>query len=70
MSKKNPLHFLGTLVVLAVFALAAWLLRNELRHNHLTLQKICDSLLQIPVSHIVAALWGDVLQLRRGPGLL
>ena len=42
--------------MVAVFATAAWLLAYELRKNDLTFAKICDSLLQIPLSHMVIAL--------------
>ena len=56
MKKRSPLHLLGLLLVLAVFAAAAWLLASEFRRHNLTLEKIIDSLLQIPVSHIVVAL--------------
>lgn len=56
MKKRSPLQLLGSLLVLAVFAAAAWLLRNQLLKHDLTLAKIRDSLLQIRVSHIVIAL--------------
>ena len=56
MKKTSSLHLLGSLLVLAVFAAAAWLLASEFRTHDLTFAKIYDSLLQIPASHIVVAL--------------
>jgi uncharacterized membrane protein YbhN (UPF0104 family) len=56
MKKRSLLHFLGLLLVLAVFAAAACLLAYELRKNDMTFAKIRDSLVQIPLSHIAIAL--------------
>ncbi len=56
MKKKGPLHFLGLLLVLAVFAVAAWLLVQQFRSNDLTFAKVRESLLQIPASHIALAM--------------
>ncbi len=56
MKKQSPLHLLGSLLVLAVFVLAAWLLSREMNRHDLTFAKIWESLLQIPASHIAVAL--------------
>ena len=56
MKKKNPLHLLGSLLVLAVFAAATWLLVSELKRHHMTREVIRDSLLQVPASLIVIAM--------------
>ncbi len=55
--KKNRLpHLLGSLFVLAVFAVAAWWLRRELVHHDVTLQRIRDSIFAIRTSYLVIAL--------------
>ncbi|MGO9111894.1 MAG: hypothetical protein ACLP9L_21925 [Thermoguttaceae bacterium] len=56
MKKSGPLHYLGSLLVLAVFAAAAWLLLSELRRHDMSFEKIRDNLLQIPASHIAIAM--------------
>lgn len=61
MKKTGPLHYLGSLFVLAVFALAAWLLYGQWNDNHLTLAKVRNDLLQIRVGWIIAAVVLTVL---------
>ena len=56
MKRKSPVHLLGLLLVVAIFAAAAWMLYSEFRKHDLTFAKIRDSILQIPTSHIVLAL--------------
>lgn len=50
---KNPLRLIGPLLVFLVFAGAAWLLVRQLKHYDF--QQVVQSLRQIPVSHLVAA---------------
>ena len=56
MKKKSPLQLLGLLLVLAIFALAVWLLKHEVDKNDLTFAKIYHSLLQIPAWQMLTAL--------------
>jgi uncharacterized membrane protein YbhN (UPF0104 family) len=56
MKKRSPLRLLGSLLVLAVFAAAAWLLLSELRKHGMTFEKVRDNVLQIPASHIAIAM--------------
>ena len=46
-AKSAPL--LGTLLVLAIFAVAVWLLVDSCRGTDLTLRRFVDSLLEIPL---------------------
>ena len=75
MKKTGPLHYLGSLLVLAVFAVAAWLLYRQWHEQPLDCREsIRDSLLQIPPRCMVVALgltiinYG-ILRLLRLPGL-
>jgi phosphatidylglycerol lysyltransferase len=45
--KKSPVHLLGTLLVVAIFVLAFYLLVREFGRNELTYAKIRDSIFQI-----------------------
>lgn len=56
MKKRGSFHFLGLVLVLAVFAVAAWLLTSEFQKHGLTFEKVMNSLLQIPAWNIVIAL--------------
>ena len=69
MKKKSPLQLLGLLLVLAVFAVAAWLLGRELQRNDLTFAKICEAFCRSAVAHRYRP-GADVHQLWRDPGLL
>lgn len=53
--KRSPLHYLGTLLVLAVFVAAALLLYHQWHDNHLSLAKILKNLLQISGTHVAIA---------------
>jgi uncharacterized membrane protein YbhN (UPF0104 family) len=62
MKKTSPLHYLGLLFVLAVFALAAWLLVHQVReYNHkfpdqrLTFARIGEDLMEIRWTWMLAA---------------
>jgi uncharacterized membrane protein YbhN (UPF0104 family) len=56
MKKQTPLHYLGLLLVLAVFTAAALLLWRQLRENHLTFAKICEDLSTIAPRQMAVAL--------------
>jgi uncharacterized membrane protein YbhN (UPF0104 family) len=55
MKKTGPLHYLGMLLVLAVFLLAAWLLYRQWHDNHLTLQGVWRDLLDIDKGWMLVA---------------
>jgi len=56
MKKRSPVQLLGSLLVVVIFVVAAWLLVGELKRNNITKEVIWGSLLQIPAWHIVVAL--------------
>jgi phosphatidylglycerol lysyltransferase len=56
MKSSGPVRLLGILLVVAVFAAAAWLLASEMRRHNLTFDSIWSSLIQIRVSRVVIAL--------------
>jgi phosphatidylglycerol lysyltransferase len=56
MKKKSPVRFVGPLIVVTIFVVAAVLLYSELKRNDLTPRKILDSVLQIPNWQIAVAL--------------
>jgi glycosyltransferase 2 family protein len=56
MKRHGRARLLGLVLVIAVFAASAWLLKNQLQANDLTLEKIVANLRQIPASRIVIAL--------------
>ena len=55
MKKTGPLHYLGILLVLAVFLFAAWLLYRQWHDNHLTLAGVWRDLLDIHKGWMLAA---------------
>lgn len=56
MKKTSPLHYLGSLLVLAVFVAAAWLLYRQWHDNHLTFAAVWHDLLGIRWSWMLLAL--------------
>jgi uncharacterized membrane protein YbhN (UPF0104 family) len=55
MKKTGPLHYLGILLVLAVFLFAAWLLYRQWHDNHLTVAGVWRDLLGIHPAWMLAA---------------
>jgi uncharacterized membrane protein YbhN (UPF0104 family) len=55
MKRKGRARLLGLVLVIAAFAAAVWLLKNQLQSNDLSLAKIVASLRQIPVANVCFA---------------
>ena len=55
MKKTSPLHYLGMLLVLAVFLFTAWLLYRQWHDNHLTFAGVWRDLLEIHPVWMLAA---------------